>query len=318
MATSVQPAIVVHGGAWAIPDNLAEASIEGVQSAAKRGYGVVNGGGSAVDAVETAVCALEDNPAFDAGYGSVLNSAGEIELDAIIMEGSEMNAGAVAAVQNIQNPVKLARLVMEKTDHCLIVGKGANMFAKEMGIEEVAPEKLLTDAAKAEWELCTQYKHTIDTFFRDRSSTSNSHDTVGAVAVDIHGNVACATSTGGITAKRVGRVGDSPLIGSGAYCDNAVGAASSTGHGEAIMKVLLTRHVLYLMEEGLTPQKAAEKAIEYMFKKVKGTGGVIVVSNKGEIGFHSNTERMAWASLTRSTLKCGLNPGDVIVREYTQ
>ncbi|XP_070535827.1 isoaspartyl peptidase/L-asparaginase-like [Ptychodera flava] len=318
MADKVEPTIVVHGGAWAIPDALAAASKEGVQNAAKRGYGVLHSGGSALDAVEAAVCVLEDDPAFDAGYGAVLNSLGEIELDAVIMEGSELKAGAIAAVQNIKNPVKLARLVMEKTHHCLIVGKGANMFAKEMGIEEVPPETLLTDSSKAEWEHYKKYQKTVSDLFRTRGSeSSNSHDTVGAVAVDAQGNVACATSTGGITAKRVGRVGDSPIIGSGAYCDNAYGAVSTTGHGEAIVKVTLARHVLFLMEQGLSPQAAAQKAIEHMFQRVNGTGGLIVVNNKGEIGFYSNTERMAWASLQSSTLQFGLEPGEKIVQEYT-
>ncbi|XP_002731245.1 isoaspartyl peptidase/L-asparaginase-like [Saccoglossus kowalevskii] len=313
MDTKLQPAIVIHGGAWAIPDNFAEASKLGVQIAAKIGYKILHSGGSALDAVEAAVCSLEDDPVFDAGRGSTLNEIGEVEMDAVIMEGSELRAGSVAAVQNIRNPVKLARLVMERTDHCVLVGKGANMFAEEMGIEEVSVDSLVTDSARHDWEHYKKFKVTVNEFFCSRGDP---HDTVGAVAVDCHGNVACATSTGGITAKRVGRVGDSPIIGSGAYCDNNYGAASATGHGENIMKVTLSRHVLYLIQQGLTPQAAADKSIEYMFERVKGTGGVIVVGNKGDIGYNFNTKRMAWASLKCNTLKYGLNPGDEFVSDF--
>ncbi|XP_013384408.1 isoaspartyl peptidase/L-asparaginase isoform X2 [Lingula anatina] len=301
------PAIVIHGGAWAIPDNLAEASVLAVKEAAQRGYEILQGGGSALDAVEAAVILLEDNPAFDAGTGAVLNEDGEVELDAMIMEGKSLAAGGVCCVKNIKNPVQLARLVMENTDHVLLSGQGANTFAKSQGIEEVPVEILVTEESKREWETYMQFRKTVKVLFRERQSD---HDTVGAVAVDSNGNVACATSTGGITAKMAGRVGDSPLIGSGGYCDNDVGAVSCTGHGESILKVCLARHIIQLMADGHTAQQGVEAALTSMSRKVQGTGGAVVVSNKGELGMHFNTERMAWAAMRNGDLKWGLNPGE--------
>ncbi|XP_022091356.1 isoaspartyl peptidase/L-asparaginase-like isoform X1 [Acanthaster planci] len=236
--STIKPVVLVHGGAWAIPDGLVQASCQGVQNAAREGYRVLEEGGkgTALDAVVAAVCILEDDPAFDAGTGSVLNEDGEVEMDAIVMEGQHLKTGAVACVKNIRNPVKLARLVMEKTEHILLVGDGANKFAKSVGMKEVPVATLVSDNAVKELEHFKKFNKTVDGLFSTRD-----HDTVGAVAVDSEGNVACATSTGGITAKMAGRVGDSPLIGSGAYCDSAAGSASATGHGESIAKVTLAR-----------------------------------------------------------------------------
>ncbi|CAH1791442.1 unnamed protein product [Owenia fusiformis] len=311
----ITPTILVHGGAWGIPDTLAEASVEGVKAAVKVGYEVLVNGGSAVDAVERAVRSLEDNPAFDAGHGSVLNSLKQVEMDAVIMEGDHLNAGAVACVQNIANPVSLARLVMDKTDHVLLVGRGANMFATEMGVPSVPMETLVTPNAVKEWEEMMAYNQTIRSCFKNRNideavPVQTGHDTVGAVALDSKGNVAFATSTGGITAKRPGRVGDSPLIGSGGYCDNRVGAVSTTGHGEAIIKVCLAKHIMQYMEQGYTAQEASDKAIQYMTDRVQSSGGVITLKNNGEIGLSFSTERMAWASLQSNTLNYGLNPDE--------
>ncbi|XP_064600518.1 isoaspartyl peptidase/L-asparaginase-like isoform X2 [Liolophura sinensis] len=306
----VTPVIIVHGGAWAIPDHMAEASVAGVKAAARAGYAVLQQGGSAVQAVEAAITLMEDDPVFDAGTGSVLNSAGDVEMDAVIMEGSQLNAGAVACVQNIKNPIQLARLIMEETDHVLLVGEGANKFAEERGVETVPQSTLVTDDARKSWERFMKFRTTVDVLFRDRTTVACPPigcDTVGATALDSSGNVAFGTSTGGITAKRPGRVGDSPLIGCGGYCDNEVGGVSTTGHGEAIIKVCLAKHTTDLMREGLSPQKALESALEFMTSRVKGSGGGVAVSKDGQVGLHFTTQRMAWAWLKQNQLHYGLD-----------
>lgn len=299
------PVIVIHGGAWAIPDSLAQASVEGVKRAARVGYQLLMDGRSAVDAVEAAVSDMEDDSAFDAGTGSVLNAAGEVEMDAVVMDGKTLQAGGVACVQNIRHPVQLARLVMEKTEHALIVSKGANKFAEEMGVPTVPMETLVTETARNEWRRYMQYNETIEDLFSSRQSGC---DTVGAVALDKTGNVAFATSTGGITAKRPGRVGDSPIIGSGGYADSQVGAVSSTGHGEAIMRTCLAHRITMLMQTGMSPDEASRCALEHMAQRVKGFGGVVVVSRTGQVAANFTTERMAWAWVKDGELHCGLEP----------
>eukprot|EP00105_Crassostrea_gigas_P021772 XP_011441041.1 PREDICTED: isoaspartyl peptidase/L-asparaginase [Crassostrea gigas] len=315
---SMEPVVVIHGGAWAIPDKLSSASVEGVCSAARAGYDVLIRGGSAMDAVEAAVRVMEDCPAFDAGTGSVLNTKGEVEMDSVIMDGRELQCGSVACVQNIKNPVSLARAVLEKTDHTLLVGKGANEFAEEIGIRTVPTDSLVTEDAREEWRHFMQFKTTVNVLFRNREATPSTsavcdtlgHDTVGAVALDRSGTTAAATSTGGITAKRPGRVGDSPIVGAGAYADNESGAVSTTGHGESITKVCLARQVTHLMESGMSAQKASEVALQKMADRVKGHGGVVTVSKDGDIGKHFTTERMAWAWIKAGKLHYGLNCGE--------
>ncbi|XP_071963607.1 isoaspartyl peptidase/L-asparaginase-like [Antedon mediterranea] len=304
----IQPTVLVHGGAWTIPDSVSKPYVNGVQEAVKKGYEVLCRNESAVDAVEEAVRYLENDPTFNAGTGSALNIEGDVEMDAIIMEGKNLQSGAVTCVQNIKNPVSLARLVMEKTDHTLLAAKGANQFATEQGIEQVNTDELVCEKSLEMSRKYNKYSVTVSDQFRQ----GKCHDTVGAVAVDASGNVACATSTGGITGKRVGRVGDSPLIGCGAYCDNNFGAVSSTGHGESISRVTLCRTIIAHMEQGLSPQDAAEKALSYMTTKVQGSGGVIVVSNQGDIGMSFTTIRMAWASMQDGRVCYGLDPGQKI------
>ena len=262
-----------------------------------------------------AVRCLEDDPTFNAGHGSVLNAIGEIEMDSIIMDGRNLKFGAVAAVQNISNPVSLARKVMEETDHVMLVGKGANQFALEAGIPEVDPTELVSSAAKQAWEDFKKYKTVVrDSFNHPTQPTptsvasEHSHETVGAVAVDLQGNFAAATSTGGITLKRVGRVGDSPLVGSGAYCENEIGGVSCTGHGEPIAKVLLAKRALSLIEfRGLSAQNALEQSLEYMWRHVGGKGGMIMISKSGDIAKSFTTPMMSWASVDqKGILESGL------------
>ncbi|GIK43752.1 MAG: peptidase T [Chloroflexota bacterium] len=279
--------LIVHSGAGDdIHDGLVEPFRRGVIEAAKAGWVVLQNGGSALDAVETAVRAMEDNPTFDAGRGSFPNQAGEIEMDAILMDGATLNNGAVAAIQRVAHPISVARLVMERTPHTLLVGAGAEAFARSMGVPLVPTEALLVErndappaAGGAGLFLPVQ-------------------DTVGALALDVQGHLAAATSTGGMRDKMPGRVGDSPLIGCGAYADDSIGAASATGRGEDIMKIILCKSACDAMAGGLVPQQAAESIIQYLARRVNGRGGIILMNPKGEVGCAYNTLRMgrAWVN----------------------
>ncbi len=278
--------IIVHGGAWRIPKNMEKPCLRGAKNAARVAMNRLLDDSSALDAVEAAVKCMEDNPTFDAGIGSVLNAEGEIELDAAIMDGKTLNAGAVAAVRNIRNPISLARRVMEKSNHVLLVGEGANKFAVIQGFEKF--DGLVVKREFDRWkELHEQYSETM--------KFSDGNGTVGAVAIDSWGNIAAATSTGGIPFKLPGRVGDSCLVGCGLYADNAVGGVSATGNGESIIRVVISKVVCELLGKGLTAQKAAEDGVKMLEKKIKGRGGVIVLDKEGNVGISYNTPKMARA-----------------------
>jgi beta-aspartyl-peptidase (threonine type) len=288
------PVIIVHGGAWDIPDRLVDANISGVENAVGKGWKVLNGKGSALDAVVAAVNALEDNPTFDAGIGSVLTEDGTVEMDALIMDGATLGAGSVAGLRDVRHPINLARLVMEKTPHVLMIGEGAQRLADKYKVERLTQDKLVTDEARhelAEWL---------------KKKAQKGHDTVGAVALDHKGNIAAATSTGGMTGKMVGRVGDVPIVGCGGYADNRVGGASATGHGESIIKVNLTKLVLNYAETGTPIQDATDKATAYMKNRVNGTGGVIALDAKGNIGHSFTTKRMVWATAANGKIASGI------------
>ena len=256
---------------------------------------------------------LEDDPHFNAGHGAVLNLKGEIEMDAFIMDGKDLRFGAVTGVHNISNPVSLARMVMEKTQHVMLAGKGADDFAREEGVPEVSTEELRSEEMRNSWEVSETYKGVVDDEMnnplRVDQPKETGHETVGAVAFDVQGNLAAATSTGGITLKRAGRVGDSPLVGSGGYCNNLIGGISTTGHGESIARVVLAQRALSLIEFcGLAPQKALELALDYMKKNTGGRGGMIMIGKKGEIAKSFTTLRMAWASVNQEgVLESGLD-----------
>lgn len=285
-----KPIILVHGGAWNIPDDLVEAHIKGVKNAANIGWEILKKDGSALDAVEAAVKAMEDDPTFDAGKGSFLNEEGFVELDAIIMDGYTLNVGAVAAVRNIKNPIVLARRVMELTEHVLLVGEGANKFAKKIGIEMIDSKVLVLEREIERWKAFKKGKSNVEDIFEPASK-----ETVGAVAVDKNGNFAVAASTGGVAGKMVGRVGDTPLVGCGAYADNNYGSVSSTGHGEKIMRIVLAKEVINLITQGYSAQEAADKSIKLIWNRLKGRAGVIVLDKNGNIGISYNTPRMAYA-----------------------
>ncbi len=289
-------AFIVHGGAWDIPDELVDANRVGVEKALAIGWEMLSNGGSAVEAVEKAIMSLEDDPTFDAGRGSHVNAIGEIELDASIMHGTTFRAGAVAAVQNIRNPISLARKIMDESEHILLAGNGAVRFASEHGIQQCSSDDLLTGRELERWrKLQGQKGFSTKESFRKKTS----HDTVGAVALDSAGVIVSGTSTGGTQNKYPGRVGDSPLIGCGTYADSAVGGASCTGWGEAIIKVVLAKTAIDLLEHnGADSSAAASNAIERLAKKADGFGGIILLNHRGIPGIAFNTPRMARAYRT--------------------
>lgn len=271
--------VIVHGGAGDFAaDDDAEAAREGCLRAARAGHRVLAAGGSALDAVEAAVVCLEDDPIFNAGLGSALTIRGEVETDASVMRGEDGGAGAVGCLTDVKNPIRLARLVMEKTHHVLLVAAGARAFAVEQGVSLLAPGALVTERAKHRWQ----------------KKLAKGHGTVGAVARDDRGHVAAATSTGGTALKRAGRVGDTPLIGCGTYADDLLGACSCTGLGEAIIKATLARHAVDLCGTGRAPAEIAAEAVAQL-KRFGGDGGLILVDAKGRVGFAFNSARMARA-----------------------
>jgi len=274
------PAIIVHGGAGRIRDEELPQRLKGCKEAALAGWKILEQNGSSLDAAEAAVTVLEDNPLFNAGTGSTLNSLGQVEMDAAIMEGYTLRAGAVAAVQGIKNPVQLARRVIEDGRHVLLAGYGALLFARQIGFPECPPESLIVEHEKKRWE--------------------EKHGTVGCVALDSNGRIAVATSTGGIFGKLPGRVGDSPLLGCGTYA-NEVGGVSCTGNGEAIIRVVMAKTALEFLQSGADPQTAAHQAVAFLAEKTSSTAGLIVINQQGQIGYARNTERMPVVFITEHT-----------------
>lgn len=282
-----KPVIVVHGGAgsWDLASARLVTAMAACQEAAEAGRRVLLAGGSALDAVETAVRILEDCPVLDAGRGSYPNRGGEIEMDALIMDGRTLNLGAVAAVQRVRYPTSLARRVMTDTVHHFLVGAGAEAFADSIGfprceladlwVEEMAVQPAVQPAA--------------------HSQPAPTSDTVGAVALDAEGNLAAATSTGGTRYKMPGRVGDSPLVGAGGYADNHTAAVSATGHGESLMKVLTSKQVCDLVAMGFSAQLAGETAVRLLTERTGGEGGLIAIDYLGQIGIAFNTTAMPYA-----------------------
>lgn len=275
--------IIVHGGAGDFgAEDVSAPCIEGCLAAARIGKRILDAGGSALDAVEAAVVCLEDDPTFNAGFGAALNLRGEVETDASVMRGQDGAAGAIACLKDVKNPIRLARLVMEKTPHVLLVAEGAREFALTQGIALLPPGALVAPRAKAKWEAALAKRE------------ARGHGTVGAVARDDAGHVAAATSTGGTTLKLPGRVGDTPLIGCGTYADDALGACSCTGLGEAIIKATLARHAVDLCAGANNPSEVAAKAIKQLIR-YGGDGGLILVDANGWVGFAFNSARMARA-----------------------
>lgn len=275
--------LAIHGGAGTIPKNIPESQkeeyLKSLRAALEVGRKVLAGGGTSLDAVEKVVRFLEDDPLFNAGRGAVFTNEGTHELDAAIMDGRDLSCGSVAALKTVKNPISLARLVMEKSPHVFMVGQGAEKFADEMKVERVDQKYFFTQKRWDDWQK------------KLKEEAEKDKDTVGAVALDVHGNLAAATSTGGMTNKRFGRLGDVPVIGAGTYANNRTAAISATGWGEKFIRHTVAHDISALMEyRGLTLQQAAEEVIHR--KLDKDDGGVIGVARDGSIALVFNSEGM--------------------------
>jgi beta-aspartyl-peptidase (threonine type) len=294
---NVQPVLLIHGGAWAMPDDAIAAHEAGIANALTAGYTLLERGATAVDAVEAAVAVMEDDDTFDAGRGSFLTQDGRVQMDALLMNGENLRTGGVACVERLRNPIRAARLVLDKSPHVYFVGTGAERFARQHGMAlcdnmdlVVRREQERLYKAQAD-ELAGLPDETF-------SGSLESHDTVGAVALDTYGNIAAGTSTGGTLNKAPGRVGDSSLIGCGCYADNLSAAVSLTGWGEPIMKLVLGKWAVDRVAAGASPDETANEAIDYLFNRLGGHGGIILLGPDGRVGLAHNTPRMAWGLQT--------------------
>lgn len=293
--------LAIHGGAGTIlkedmNPELEQAYLQGLESALEAGYAVLEEGGSAVNAVKAAIVVLEDNILFNAGKGSVFTKKGVQEMDAAIMDGANLNAGAVAGVRNVRNPIELAAEVMRNSNHVFLSGKGANDFAIRQGIKLEPDEYFFSQFRYDQWKAIRDsdnysLDHThqrLEELMKERK-----FGTVGAVACDAKGNIAAATSTGGMTNKKYGRIGDSPLIGAGTYANNKTCAISATGHGEPFIRAVAAYDVSALMEyKGMSLQQAMEKVVMEKLPKIEGEGGMIGVDAKGNVAMIFNSAGM--------------------------
>ena len=369
-----QPILLIHGGAWAMPDEAIAAHERGIAAALAAGWSALSRGGTAIDAVEAAVTLMEDDDTFDAGRGSFLTRDGRVQLDALLMNGADLRTGGVACVERLRNPIQAARLVLEKSPHVYFVATGAELFASQHGMPLIDNAELIVprerdrliafQQAEAAGHPDTTFSGgeptsvlgsaTPDTTFSGNSEfapranpvistegeaeaerpavrtasdpattqaaleaalpeerriadpTLHSHDTVGAVALDQYGNLAAGTSTGGTLSKAPGRVGDSSLIGCGCYADNLSAAVSLTGWGEPIMKLVLGKWAVDRVAAGATPQDTAAAAIDYLYTRLGGHGGIILLGPDGRIGIAHNTPRMAWGIATATGHHLGI------------
>jgi beta-aspartyl-peptidase (threonine type) len=338
----MQPVLLIHGGAWAMPDDAVAAHNTGIHAALTAGWAALHRGGTAVDAVEAAITVMEDDDTFDAGRGSFLTRDGRVQLDALLMSGSDLCAGGVACVERLRNPIQAARLVLEKSPHVYFVGTGAERFATQHGMRLIDNTELIVPRERQrlmDFQIAEAAGHKDTTFSGTTTTpgapdlspveigvaaleaevkrtlpeelslldpTLNSHDTVGAVALDQYGNLAAGTSTGGTLSKAPGRVGDSSLIGCGCYADNLSAAVSLTGWGEPIMKLVLGKWAVDRVASGATPQAAATEAIDYLYTRLGGHGGIILLGPDGSIGLAHNTPRMSWGLATAEGLQQGV------------
>lgn len=278
-----------------MPDDVLEDHLRGVRQALATGWRMLERGASAMDAVEAAITAMEDDETFDAGRGSFLTRDATVQLDALMMDGATLQAGGVGCVERIRNPIQAARLVLEKSPHVYFVADGAERFAEEHGMKLCENRELIIPR---EVERLKQAQIKAASGKPDATFGGGpefGHDTVGAVALDMHGNIAAGTSTGGTLNKAPGRVGDSSLIGCGCYADNMSAAASCTGWGEPIMKLVLAKRAADRVREGRSPEASCIESINYLKARLNGHGGMILLDAQGRIGISHNTPRMAWA-----------------------
>ena len=292
----IKPGIAIHGGAGTIlrssmPPEKEQQYTTALREALYAGYDILNRGGTALDAVETAVKSLEDCPLFNAGKGAVYNNAGQHEMDASIMLGRDISAGAVSLIKNVKNPVALARAVMEKSEHVFLCGEGAEIFAREMKLPFEPDSYFDTEFRHAQWLEAQK----ADGTFLDHNVTvtDKKFGTVGAVALDINGDLVAATSTGGMTNKKYGRVGDSPIIGAGTYANNNTCAISCTGHGELFIRSVVAYDISCLMEyKNLSLAEACNEVVMKKLVAIEGEGGLIAIDKHGNIELPFNSEGM--------------------------
>ena len=313
-----------------MPDDAVAAHENGIRHALSAGWDALARGGSSVDAVEAAVTVMEDDDTFDAGRGSFLTRDGRVQLDALLMNGANLRTGGVACVERLRNPIQAARLVLDQSPHVYFVGTGAERFATQHGMRLVDNTELIVPRERerlmafqraeaaggrdttfsgdgvADADAMTAAVRTLPDELQVVDPTLHSHDTVGAVAIDADGNLAAGTSTGGTLSKAPGRVGDSSLIGCGCYADNESAAVSLTGWGEPIMKLVLGKWAVDRVAAGATPQLAASEAIAYLYKRLGGHGGIILMGPDGSVGLAHNTPRMAWGLATSEGQQLGV------------
>lgn len=301
-------AIVIHGGAGTIlkknmtPEREAAYQAK-LEEAIRVGYEILKNGGSSLDAVEKTINVMEDSPLFNAGKGAVFTNAETNELDASIMDGKTLNAGASAGTTNVRNPINLARTIMEKSEHVMLSGKGAETFAEEQGLTLVDPEYFFTENRfKSLQRIKDKEKKALDydakTAFYDPYIKDSKYGTVGCAALDKNGNLAAGTSTGGMTNKRYGRIGDAPIIGSGTYANNATCAVSSTGWGEYFIRAQVAHDISAMMEyKGLSLKEASRIVIQDKLTDLGGTGGIIAVDKNGNMVMEFNTAGMYRATM---------------------
>ncbi|ESQ13349.1 MAG TPA: L-asparaginase [Chromatiaceae bacterium] len=290
-----QFSIMVHGGAGALgnikDERVAVRYLESIRVVLEHGREVLGQGATAVEAVEACASLLEDDPLFNAGCGSVLNENGKVEMDAGIMDGRDLAAGAVAAIGNIANPVQLARLIMDGSEHVLLIGEGALHFAAHCGVK-LTPDHYFFTPDRIE-QLENARLHGRIMLDHDSEGDEQKYGTIGAVAWDRQGNLAAATSTGGIVNKRMGRIGDSPIVGAGVYADNATCAVSATGYGEEFMRTVFAKTIADSIEfRELDACQAVDFGIDYLRRKVNGRGGVICIDRLGRCASGLTTPKM--------------------------
>jgi len=297
--------LMVHGGAGALnhltTNKLRVRYLESIRYVLEYGREMLEMGASAVEVAEKCAASLEDDPLFNAGNGSVLNEDGHVEMDAAIMDGHNLAAGAVAGVHNITNPITLARLVMTKSDHVMFSGEGAMRFADLCGVEHMPDHYFITQERIKQLEKAKLAGKMILDHDETDSQDAEKYGTIGAVARDINGNLAAATSTGGIVNKHLGRVGDSPLIGAGVYADNETCAVSTTGYGEDFMRTVLSKTIsdfVYLKD--FNAQQAAEAGLQYLVKKVNGRGGFIIIDKNGQCSSGYTTKKLVHGWIEQS------------------
>jgi beta-aspartyl-peptidase (threonine type) len=297
--------LVIHGGAGNIPEEQKAAHREALYPIAEEGKRMLSEGRSARETVEQCVVLLENNPVFNAGYGSALNFQGTVEMDAGIMDGQALEAGAVAGVRYVQNPIDLANKVIENTEHVMLISEGAEEFAREQGVPLKDNAYFITDKRRHQWNEAQKNNSTM--LEEKTEGKETKYGTVGAVARDPHGHLAAATSTGGTTNKVFGRVGDSPIIGAGVFADDETCAVSGSGTGEHFLRTSLARTVSeFVRYHQVSAQQATEQAIEYFVRKVQGDGGLITVDNAGNIGVQYSSPVMSHTIIDDSRITMGI------------